>query len=161
MSESKTEYDDQLREEDKSCNKCKEVKPLDSFNKRRASKDGLAYTCKVCSNAASTAWGKAYREAHPEKVRATQKAWVEANSDIYAAIAGKGCAIKRGGSASDIYDLELCIPFYAEARRLTRETGVQHHVDHKIPLSKGGLHCQNNLQVLTASENIAKGDSHE
>jgi len=33
-----------------------------------------------------------------------------------------------------------------------------HHVDHIIPISKGGLHHQDNLQYLTAADNIAKGN---
>ena len=41
---------------------------------------------------------------------------------------------------------------------LTRETGVLHHVDHHIPLSKGGLHVPENLWVITAAENLSKGD---
>src|SRR4051812_16355627 len=48
---------------------------------------------------------------------------------------------------------------YAEARRLTRETGVLHHVDHKVPLcgrEVSGLHVENNLQVLTFIENSQK-----
>jgi len=36
-------------------------------------------------------------------------------------------------------------------------TGIQHHVDHIIPLSKGGLHHPDNLQILTAEENLKKG----
>ncbi len=33
-----------------------------------------------------------------------------------------------------------------------------HEVDHIIPLSKGGLHHENNLQYLTISENRKKGN---
>ena len=40
---------------------------------------------------------------------------------------------------------------------LTRNTGVLYHVDHHIPLSKGGLHVPENLWVITADENLRKG----
>lgn len=46
---------------------------------------------------------------------------------------------------------------YAEARRLTIETGISHHVDHIIPLAHGGTHHPDNLQILTSSQNIQKG----
>ena len=48
---------------------------------------------------------------------------------------------------------------YAEARRLTRVTGIEHHVDHTIPLQGklvSGLHVEANLQILTGSENSRK-----
>lgn len=43
------------------------------------------------------------------------------------------------------------------AAELTRRTGIEHHVDHIIPLSRGGWHHQDNLQVLPISANLAKG----
>jgi 5-methylcytosine-specific restriction endonuclease McrA len=33
-----------------------------------------------------------------------------------------------------------------------------HEVDHKIPVSKGGLHCLENLQYLTISQNRRKSN---
>lgn len=49
--------------------------------------------------------------------------------------------------------------FYLEAKRLTIETGVKHHVDHIYPLTSDvicGLHNEFNLQVLTSFENPSK-----
>jgi len=48
--------------------------------------------------------------------------------------------------------------YYTEAKRLTTETGIPHEVDHIIPISKGGKHHENNLQILTINENRRKGN---
>jgi 5-methylcytosine-specific restriction endonuclease McrA len=55
-------------------------------------------------------------------------------------------------------DNEKILWFYKESERLTEETGIIHHVDHIVPISKGGLHHQDNLQVLTKKENLSKGN---
>lgn len=46
---------------------------------------------------------------------------------------------------------------YEKARTLSLETGVPHEVDHIIPISKGGKHHENNLRIITQSENRKKG----
>lgn len=51
---------------------------------------------------------------------------------------------------------------YDEARKLTLETGVVHHVDHYYPLQGGfacGLHVHWNLRIMPASENCAKNNA--
>ncbi len=49
------------------------------------------------------------------------------------------------------------IEIHSQAIRLAKETGIQHHVDHIIPVSRGGWHHHENLQVLPASINVSKG----
>lgn len=50
---------------------------------------------------------------------------------------------------------------YQEARRLSSETGIKHHVDHHYPLQGdfcSGLHVHQNLRILPASENCSKSN---
>ena len=56
---------------------------------------------------------------------------------------------------------ERILTLYRECAMLTETTGVLHHVDHIHPISKGGLHHPDNLQILTAMENISKGNKTE
>ena len=53
---------------------------------------------------------------------------------------------------------ERILTIYRECVKLTEETGVPHHVDHIHPISKGGKHHPDNLQILTATENIRKSN---
>jgi len=46
--------------------------------------------------------------------------------------------------------------FYKIARVISQETGVQMHVDHIQPLSRGGEHRYHNLQITTAEANMQK-----
>ena len=46
---------------------------------------------------------------------------------------------------------------YELRKILTEQTGIEHHVDHHKPLSKGGKHVPSNLWVIPAKDNLRKG----
>ena len=56
-------------------------------------------------------------------------------------------------------DFDKIREIYSECCRISKETGIPHEVDHIIPIAKGGLHHQDNLQIITRKENRKKGSS--
>jgi restriction endonuclease S subunit len=47
---------------------------------------------------------------------------------------------------------------YAYRVRLQNKLGIDFHVDHIVPISKGGLHHPSNLQVVPAVWNVRKNN---
>jgi hypothetical protein len=56
-------------------------------------------------------------------------------------------------------NFDIIKSIYAECRKISLETGIPHEVDHIIPIAKGGLHHQDNLQIITMNENRKKGSN--
>ena len=84
--------------------------------------------------------------------------YFEQNKDRVYAKNAKKRALKRNATALWA-NQDKIRAIYAECIRLSKETGVVHHVDHVIPLASKvvcGLHCEQNLQILTATENLTK-----
>ena len=104
---------------------------------------------------------KAYRLANKEKTLDYGKAYYLANKDACNTHTAKRRAAKLERTVA-WSDADAIKSLYTEAHRLTAETGEQHHVDHIIPLQGvlvSGLHVENNLQVLTAYDNLSKSNT--
>jgi len=90
---------------------------------------------------------KNYRQENPEKISA-------------------GSAKRRALELDNIPDVisncpkekERLVQIYKLRNLFTKTTGIEYHVDHIWPLSKGGPHWAGNLQIITAEENLSKGD---
>jgi hypothetical protein len=56
------------------------------------------------------------------------------------------------------HETELIQQIYEQRDKLNQQAGfIQYHVDHITPLAKGGWHHPDNLQVISASDNVRKG----
>lgn len=58
-------------------------------------------------------------------------------------------------------DLDAIRKIYRYASRITKTTGIEHHVDHIIPINGkkvSGLHVESNLRVIPATENRTKSN---
>lgn len=61
-------------------------------------------------------------------------------------------------------DISKIKSIYKMAHNLSEKTGILHHVDHIVPLQGkhvSGLHVPWNLQVISAFENLSKGNSFD
>lgn len=94
--------------------------------------------------------------ANPEKHRAAIARWHKENKVRSYAHTRARSLRKRGQTPADA-DFDAIAALYEEAAALTKETGVKYEVDHIKPLSRGGLHHQDNLQVITRAQNLSKG----
>lgn len=101
---------------------------------------------------------RGYRLRNLGHLKAASEAWRQANPDRIRHLN----SLRRATIALATpkwADLEKIAAVYAEAERLTGETGILHHVDHVIPL-KGekvcGLHVHINLMPLPWIDNIKK-----
>lgn len=96
-----------------------------------------------------------HREAH--------RKWAKANPEKVIANAMRRTKAKRLRIPKwlTVEHWDQIAALYAEAQRLSLETGVKHHVDHKYPLrgrTSSGLHVPWNLQVLPAEDNLRKAN---
>lgn len=153
------------------CGNCKEYLPYRKFSKFAVKKNlaGHGCWCRKCSKGRvknillRLKEKKRRHETNPQwgigKIRKWEKR--------YATIMAKANAHHAKRRTSKLHatpqwsDLKRIEAIYAEAQRLTMETGVVHHVDHIVPLQGKnvcGLHVSWNLRAIPALENLTKSN---
>lgn len=98
---------------------------------------------------------------HNEKRRAAKKAYRQANPERGAEQV-RARQTRKQQAMPQWADRDAIRAIYEECSRISKETGVKHHVDHYYPLQNElvcGLHCKYNLRIITAFDNLSKGNS--
>ncbi len=132
------------------CRKCQiSLIPVENWTNSRVKKRD--FICKHCASTQALMWDR----AHPERARTKRAKWKSANPDknTHHQADRKAKILKQMPSDADHKVIAL---MYRMAKILEQCTGVKYHVDHITPLAKGGVHHQDNMQILRADLNLRK-----
>lgn len=103
---------------------------------------------------------KQWYQRNKEKVLNRSKNHYKQNKEYYTTKEAKRRAYKLKATPSWA-DKEAIKSWYVLAKMLDKTFNEKHHVDHIVPLKNEkvcGLHVEYNLQILTATENLTKGN---
>jgi hypothetical protein len=140
----------------KRCTSCLRVLSIVNFHKDKTGDQGVRGECKECrrqrtADRHSTKEGRARRSASVKRYRRSKKA--EETNQRYI----ERRVQLRSQATPPWCDLAQVAAVYAEAERLTVESGVRHEVHHIYPIMEFsalfvGLHVPWNLEILPADE---------
>jgi hypothetical protein len=160
----------------KHCNSCNTTKNTTEFYIKRASSDGLMSKCKECSKASKRKWAKENRELIRKYEKEYRKApkfkkyakeyfskHQQENKAYWNAKNSKHRAAKLQRTPEWLTDDHLWMieEAYELSQLRSQVTGVDHHVDHIVPLQGkdvSGLHVPWNLQVIPWYDNLSKSN---
>lgn len=169
----------------KTCTVCYTGKDLSEFGKQKGTRTGLRSACKTCHTAKAKLYAannkekvqsykklhylenrdqilnnvKLYRNKNLDRVKAMKAQWKAANSDLVRVYNQNRKAKKRmqaGSISKDIVKKLMALQSGKCANCATDLHYSGHHLDHMMPIDLGGLHTDENLQLLCPTCNLRK-----
>jgi 5-methylcytosine-specific restriction endonuclease McrA len=146
------------------CSRCKqEKKQIAAVSNKKNQAKVVQRRIEYRKSPEGKAWAAAYWRTSEYKARKRSQLAAWRQTPHGKAVSAANCAKRRARKRKQSPKLndteqQQVIAIYKRCQDLTESTGIQHHVDHIIPLSKEGEHHPDNLQILTAEENMKKGD---
>lgn len=102
--------------------------------------------------------------ANPERERANTAKWKSANPEKARAYQRNRRSLQRGAdghhTAADVERILIAQKYKCANPACRKPVKRNRHVDHIVPLSKGGSNWPRNLQILCPTCNIRKNDKH-
>jgi hypothetical protein len=172
----------------KTCLKCNIEKILSEFHIAKKNISGLEGKCKSCKSIYRKAqyqknkhkelsknleWkynnlerykeiGKEHYRANKDRHKSLMQQHYHANKGMYRAKDAKYRATKLKATPAWA-NLEQIKRIYIACASISERTGVEHHVDHIIPLQGEavcGLHVEKNLAIIPAQMNLQKSNTY-
>ena len=147
----------------KYCKDCTEELVVDG-NTSQSMLDKSDYRCLPCRRVWDRLYDTTRNRTHRNEDNVRKLQWKRDNMGYVSHINNIRRAAKIHRTVSWGND-DAIKKIYDERAALNYEHGKgTHHVDHIIPLQGkyvSGLHVENNLQILTAAENLRKGNRYE
>ncbi len=152
----------------KICSKCKTDKDTNDFHWQNKSKRYRCSWCKICIKERDKEHrqnnldqekerNRRYYKNNLEQKKGYNRKYQQTNPSKINAIAAKHRAHKRNQTPVDANISEIQKLYFICAYMNSISVNCKWHIDHIRPLSKGGLHHQDNLQILDSIANMRKG----
>ena len=162
------------------CTECNNIKESSEFHKWNSHKRGYRYHCKDCRKGEDSDKKRETYHANKEHYKENNRKWKESNrvewneymrkyrkdnpqymnKPLKAASRAKRRVLEFS-QTPPWSDLDKIKDIYKLSETISNKFGIKFHVDHIMPVSKGGLHVWWNLRIVPHYINESKRDTIE